>query len=211
MTTHYDTLGIPPDADADTIKQAFRRVASKAHPDRGGDTARMQAVNRAHGILGDPEKRAAYDAAGYREGPSLQDMADQLLRAAFEAAINDDAEPISTARKKIRKTCEAMKAEKAKGEAVLARLKRCSGWVKTRDGSPNLVQSIIDGGIARVTEKLAQADEAIKVSDMALAALDAYETSEEVPPSMPQQYDPTTDRLRDIVSAFAGVNPWAAR
>lgn len=43
MTTdHYETLGVPKDANAGDIKRAYRRKASEAHPDRhGGDGGKM--------------------------------------------------------------------------------------------------------------------------------------------------------------------------
>lgn len=67
--THYDTLGVEKDADAETIKKAWRRKASKAHTDRGGgDHGQMVALNRAHEVLSDPEKRARYDQTG-EDGP----------------------------------------------------------------------------------------------------------------------------------------------
>lgn len=61
MTDHYATLGVPKTATADEIKQAFRRLASKNHPDKGGNTAKFQQIQSAYDILGDASKRAAYD------------------------------------------------------------------------------------------------------------------------------------------------------
>jgi curved DNA-binding protein CbpA len=65
MKTLYDVLGVRPDADAETIKQAFRRAVKAHHPDlQGGDAAanrRVKAVITANEILRDPERRAAYD------------------------------------------------------------------------------------------------------------------------------------------------------
>jgi curved DNA-binding protein CbpA len=65
MMTLYDVLGVSPDADQETIKQAFRRAVKAHHPDlRGGDAAasrRVKAVITASEILRDPERRAAYD------------------------------------------------------------------------------------------------------------------------------------------------------
>jgi DnaJ-class molecular chaperone len=58
---HYNTLGISKDATQDEIKKAFRSLASKHHPDKGGDTASFQKIQEAYATLGDPEKRAAYD------------------------------------------------------------------------------------------------------------------------------------------------------
>jgi len=61
MTDHYATLGVPRTATSDEIKQAFRRLASKNHPDKGGSTEKFQAIQAAYDTLGDAAKRAAYD------------------------------------------------------------------------------------------------------------------------------------------------------
>jgi curved DNA-binding protein len=71
----YSVLGVTKDADTDTIKKTFRKLAAKLHPDRNpGDKAaeaRFKEVNHAHEILADPKKRALYDEFGedgLREG-----------------------------------------------------------------------------------------------------------------------------------------------
>jgi DnaJ-class molecular chaperone len=61
MTNYYEILGINADADADTIKRAYRSLASKHHPDKGGDTARFQEIQTAYDTLSDPERRSQYD------------------------------------------------------------------------------------------------------------------------------------------------------
>lgn len=58
---HYSTLGIAKNATPDEIKKAYRKLASKHHPDKGGDTAMFQKVEEAYRILSDPAKRAEYD------------------------------------------------------------------------------------------------------------------------------------------------------
>ncbi len=63
---YYAVLGVARDADALAIKQAYRRLAGRYHPDRHqGDaqaTGRFQALVRAYEVLGRPEARAAYDS-----------------------------------------------------------------------------------------------------------------------------------------------------
>ncbi|SHK14498.1 J domain-containing protein [Hymenobacter psychrotolerans] len=62
---HYQTLGIPATASAQDVKQAYKRLAVALHPDKhGGSTLyeeRFKAVAIAYGVLGDPNRRAAYD------------------------------------------------------------------------------------------------------------------------------------------------------
>jgi curved DNA-binding protein len=66
---YYAALEVPRDADADTIKKAYRRLARKYHPDvskEAGAEDRFKEVTEAYETLRDPEKRAAYDALGQR-------------------------------------------------------------------------------------------------------------------------------------------------
>jgi len=80
--THYSTLGVNEDASPDEIKQAYRKLASKHHPDRGGDTAMFQKIQAAYDAIGDEGKRAQYDAerrgGGFRFTVNGQDFGHQF-------------------------------------------------------------------------------------------------------------------------------------
>jgi molecular chaperone DnaJ len=65
---YYEVLGIPKDADAKVIKNAFRKLAMQYHPDRNKDSGaeeRFKQIAAAYGVLSDPKKRAQYDARGF--------------------------------------------------------------------------------------------------------------------------------------------------
>jgi curved DNA-binding protein len=63
----YSVLGVARDADEDTIKKAFRKLAMKYHPDKNPGKAneqRFKEINQAHEVLSDKKKRALYDEFG---------------------------------------------------------------------------------------------------------------------------------------------------
>jgi len=63
--TPYEVLGVKPDASAEEIRKAYRKLAKEFHPDlnpgKPDAEARFKAVTAANDILSDPEKRARYD------------------------------------------------------------------------------------------------------------------------------------------------------
>jgi len=64
---YYEVLGVPRDADAKTIKNAFRQLARRYHPDTSTEPdaeQRFKEIAEAYGVLSDPAKRAGYDAQG---------------------------------------------------------------------------------------------------------------------------------------------------
>jgi curved DNA-binding protein CbpA len=58
----YVLLGVAPHATVNVIRGAYRALARTMHPDLGGDSHRMAALNAAWSVLRDPLRRAEYDA-----------------------------------------------------------------------------------------------------------------------------------------------------
>ncbi|MEB3201045.1 MAG: molecular chaperone DnaJ [Synechococcaceae cyanobacterium] len=82
MADYYDLLGVARDADADTLKRAYRRLARQYHPDvnkEPGAEDRFKEIGRAYEVLSDPQTRARYDQfgeAGLGGGGGMPDMGD---------------------------------------------------------------------------------------------------------------------------------------
>lgn len=75
---YYKILGVPETASEKEIKAAYRRLSKQYHPDRNpGAEDRFKEINAAYEVLGDPEKRKAYDevrrmgpVGGFGPGPA---------------------------------------------------------------------------------------------------------------------------------------------
>lgn len=62
---YYKLLGVKKGATKDEIKQAYRKLAHKYHPDKdGGDAEMFKKINEAHEVLSDDKKRSQYDQFG---------------------------------------------------------------------------------------------------------------------------------------------------
>lgn len=85
---YYNILGVKRNASESEIKQAYRRLARKYHPDvNPGDKtaeARFKEINEAHEVLSDPEKRSKYDQFGEQ-----WQYADQFARAGQQGPFGD--------------------------------------------------------------------------------------------------------------------------
>ena len=90
---YYASLGVPKTASEAEIKKAYRKLVRKYHPDvsREADAdAKTKELNEAYGVLGDAEKRAAYDELGNaprQAGQGFRPPPD--WGAGFEASGND--------------------------------------------------------------------------------------------------------------------------
>ncbi|MGW8391092.1 DnaJ C-terminal domain-containing protein [Pseudoduganella sp. HUAS MS19] len=91
---YYATLGVAKTASEEEIKKAYRKLVRKYHPDVSKEAdadARTKELNEAYGVLGDPEKRAAYDSLGggqYRAGQQFRPPPD--WGAGFEGGSAED-------------------------------------------------------------------------------------------------------------------------
>lgn len=61
MKDYFNILGVQADASDEEIKKAYRSLAMKHHPDRGGDQAKFQEIQEAYATLSDPQKRAEWN------------------------------------------------------------------------------------------------------------------------------------------------------
>jgi hypothetical protein len=82
MKDYYKILMVHPEADTEIIKAAYRRLAQLYHPDvykKDDAEPRMKVINEAYQVLGDPDRREAYDIER-----KLQEGGPELRRPEYE-------------------------------------------------------------------------------------------------------------------------------
>ncbi len=85
-TDYYEVLGVPRDADADTIRRAYRKLARKYHPDLNSDgdaEERFKELGEAYEVLSDADKRARYDRLGARWHEAEHEAPDESFEDFF--------------------------------------------------------------------------------------------------------------------------------
>jgi DnaJ family protein A protein 2 len=60
----YEALGLTKTANSQQIREAYKSLVRKEHPDKGGDAEKFKKIQKAYDILGDDDKRARYDQTG---------------------------------------------------------------------------------------------------------------------------------------------------
>ena len=75
MKDLYGLLGVDKNVDDNALKKAYRKMAVKHHPDKGGDEQNFKDISEAYEILSDQNKRKTYDLGGYDalEGSGMGD------------------------------------------------------------------------------------------------------------------------------------------
>lgn len=64
-TDYYKILEINKQSSLEEIKKAYKKLAIKYHPDKGGNPEQFKKISEAYQVLSDPEKRKIYDNSNY--------------------------------------------------------------------------------------------------------------------------------------------------
>jgi curved DNA-binding protein CbpA len=89
---YYEVLQISPNADPDTVHRVYRLLAQRLHPDNQatGDSEQFRVLLEAYQVLGDPERRAQYDA----RRPERQQERSRLISEALRAETDVESEQL---------------------------------------------------------------------------------------------------------------------
>lgn len=146
MMKLYDVLGVAVNAAKDEIKKAYRKMAKKHHPDKGGDEEMFKEIQKAYDVLGDAEKRDHYDKTG--DTNNQKDSPEKILMAIFGAIIEDGdfhGNLIDRITDKIRDEIRSLEAKDKKIKKKITKLSKTLNRIST-DGE-NLFEMVLNDRI----------------------------------------------------------------
>ena len=181
----YDILGVGKDATEEEIKAAYKRQAKKNHTDKGGDNDKMVAVNKAYGVLKNPEKKAHYDATGEEEMQGFDKRFQALVQDIFIRIIEEvkDVEVldlIDIFKHNVQSMLDNGIAEKEKVEKNLEKMHKTLERLSAKNN--NHIITVIQLNISRLEDTLKKFESDISFVEDCLEVLNSYHYKfEEVP------------------------------
>jgi len=175
----YQELGVARDADEAAIKRAHRRKAREHHPDKGGDAARFQVVQRAYEVLADPDRRKQFDETGNAE--PVQDAENaammQLAKLVLEVVDRADlarADLVVVMRDSVEAAIAAQRKQRAQVEQRIARQEEALKRFVHKGGGEDPIALMLTQAVAAARATLPGYDQVIGAYDKLLEVLAAY-------------------------------------
>lgn len=189
--SHYETLGIKADASPEEIKRAYRKRATKEHPDKAtGNHDAMSALAIAYGVLSDPERRANYDETGRDQLPRTEEhIASMVMQAFKDALLKSPDNILKNARKWLADYNSKLEEQKATIEEIITVLQDRRKKINT-DNSTNFFHLIIDQSTKQHEQSLVNTEVDLNVCKIALQRLSEYKSDE--PEPEPEQVNAVT-------------------
>lgn len=190
----YQVLEVSSKASKDEIKQAFRRKATKHHPDRGGNKEQFQALQLAFDILTDDRRRERFDTTGNANVPKPQDEVAEAIANVLCGIIgelldkNIDVESQNLLLhlwNAFQKSAQRARELKNKNRNFLNTLNRCGRRIQ-KNNDDGMIRTIIDRKTIEIKTAIAKLQHEQKVIDDVLNYL--CDCKFELPYKSPMQW-----------------------
>jgi curved DNA-binding protein CbpA len=174
----YETLDVAMTATSAEIKKAYRRLAQKSHPDRGGDAEAFHQIQTAYDVLSDESRRAHYDKTGDdTQSPNLSSIAFEKVAELFASIIADKTSGniIDRCRNLIdQKQQQATKASQS-AEKETAKLLKLLNRVINKNGGENIFSMVLQAKIDHLAADIERAKSEIELLSKMKALVDEHE------------------------------------
>lgn len=190
----YVILGVDPTATADEIKKAYRALAMKHHPDKGGDGVIFKELAEANAILSDDEKRARFDAGESFE--SICGVQVDLEMKAIGAVVSVFVEIVKKRNIEYTDIVKEIKSvftnaeksfldQKVQAEAAIKKFQKIMDRMKRKDeGAENIFVRSSISQIEMLKMQIERVDQELKVAVRALEVVEAYQYNMEDLPQL---------------------------
>lgn len=159
MSNYHRILGVSEDATPEEIKKAYKRLAAKHHPDKGGDTEEFERIKDAYDHL-----------AGKKTELS---PVDDYLMSLFDKFCEVPGDIVKTINRHLNKENDEAVAFIESSRIKLKKLNKRLNRVKAKKGT-NLYKLVIENRINLLNHSIQTAEAQLKVVRETLTALDNY-------------------------------------
>lgn len=186
MTTLYEDLGVPADADKKTIRGAYKKKAKKAHPDAGGTPEKFGALKKAHDILTNDARRAKYDATGDISEIEPDNAASQVLaiisvvmnQVLDECAKNKkspvERDILALMKSRIRSCIEDVNNNMGMMRPIIATDEKLASRFKKKKSADNIFEQIMRARLEPMRQRYKDLGRQKEVALEAIKILDEY-------------------------------------
>jgi DnaJ-class molecular chaperone len=187
MKDLYSVLGVAKDATQKDIKQAFKKLAGKHHPDReGGDEGKFKEIQKAYDILNNEDKRKRYDATGETGSDNIRQAALARIAEAINTLVQqnitrlDTVDIIGTLTSGISKD---IKHNEEQIRVISERLSFLNNNIKRATG--DIIKGVFEDNIKAYNSTIEQAKRNIELCNEALSILEDCDYSYDIHNAIP--------------------------
>ena len=177
----YTILEITPQASDEEIKNKFRMLAQKYHPDKiGGNEEKFKQINLAYSILSDPVRKKHFDSTGqFDVNPSLKDEAINKLAALlyhFMNQIDPELQDLIVCMKNdIHREKSVLANQISTCITSISKLEKFLKKIKRKKEGENILKSFVESQIRSQENNINLHNRFLEVCDKMLEILDDYE------------------------------------
>jgi curved DNA-binding protein CbpA len=149
----YEILGVSRDATPEEIKSAYRKLAMRHHPDRGGGEVEFKRIQTAYDCLSDSDRRKRYDETGQeneQQGPTKEQAAEMMVMASLMECVKDQdfehTDIVYELKRAFGAKAKQFEAERTGLEKQIARTERAKN--RLIGGKADAFEAMVDARIA---------------------------------------------------------------
>ena len=167
MNNPYETLSVARDATTEQIKLAYRKLAAKHHPDKGGDADQFDQIKQAHDILMDDKRRAEYDSTGNTGKPrDISQLARSTIAQTFNKLLESHSfdSNVDYVNQLQRTFTKALAVCKSQRKDVKKHMEQCKALLDVTQGE--VLLGVIQQRLNTCTGQFAQIEEQVGITKM---------------------------------------------